>query len=411
VSTPQGRFPFDQETSDQESQEVIKPKMLFARTSSSARDAFRFKLAILAAAGIVCLLISILLKDSYHEDAQKQLIFLTGQAAAHTSAAETSSLPPGSRNPPNPLANKSATLFSELEQEDHIVADLIRDLGVALLIAVIVTIVIEKYSSDRLRESIALDVISAAYMKVVPSEIYTEIADNIFRSDVCRRKWKINIKAERWLSEQRAKHVAIVSSVTTYDVENLNNHPIRFEVSGGIDNDIDMEGMGCPFPRFDSIKIANSPPKNGSAPSRDDTGTLLDVTIPPKDSEKVLTREGQTIDYRYKNLVLVLESTHQQIRFGVPVTIPAGQTIGVEFKSARGIRVPGSIVLYATAPADGIDITVKSDENEIKFRVIPLHPNRNALKPDSVSGVSPSGEWHFESGILPWQGFQLKSDP
>ena len=280
-----------------------------------------------------------------------------------------------------------------------LVADILRDLGIALMIAVFVTIVIERYSADRLREDIVRDVVSAAYSKVVPEIIYKEIESNIFRSDVCREEWIVRIVAQKRSPELRVKNLAIIRSCTSYEVRNLNNHQTQYAVSGGIDRDIedtnDLQGL----PRFGYICVSEG------------AQTLFTTKILEEHSNEVLAKDDTSITRFDNNCTLVLSSTRQQIRFSVPIVIPAGKTVKVEFSSERGIRVPGSMVLYASAPAKGIEINAESQENDIKFRVIPLHPNRGGLSPNPPEdGTSPNGKWNFTSGILPWQGFQLRFD-
>jgi hypothetical protein len=78
--------------------------------------------------------------------------------------------------------------------EQHVEPEIIRDLSIALLVAVFVTFAIELYAGLRLRTQIANDVLEAAFEKIVPEEIYDEVRDNIFRSPVVRRDWVVDIK-------------------------------------------------------------------------------------------------------------------------------------------------------------------------------------------------------------------------
>jgi hypothetical protein len=58
-------------------------------------------------------------------------------------------------------------------------------------------------------------------------------------------------------------------------------------------------------------------------------------------------------------------------------------------------------VLHAPVPADGIKITLTV--HGFKLAVLPLHPNRDALRPLQHN------TWLFDAGILPWQGFRFAS--
>jgi len=99
-------------------------------------------------------------------------------------------------------------------------------------------------------------VLSAAYAKVVPEEIYTQIRDNVFRSDVCRRKWEVHINAN---AQQVDNGIAIINVSHFYELENLNRHGISYQVSGGIDLDVSLNDevplRDQDVPKFKSIKI------------------------------------------------------------------------------------------------------------------------------------------------------------
>ena len=130
------------------------------------------------------------------------------------------------------------------------VPDLIRDLGVALWISVIVTFLVEKYASDRLREDIAYNVLSAAYTKVVPEKIYTQVADNVFRSEVYRKDWEVHINEEHFNSTDG---IAIITARYSYELENLKEQEISHEIAAGID--LDVATSDSDIPKFTLLEF------------------------------------------------------------------------------------------------------------------------------------------------------------
>jgi hypothetical protein len=316
-----------------------------------------------------------------HVHRQELLMFAIGQQVTEMSAKRSSD---SAASPDNKSRGRDvAELLEAWKEPDRVGPELLRDLGIALLVSVFVTFVIERYASNRLREHITYDVLSAAYAKVVPQQIYRQVADNVFRSDVYRRNWEVHIQTKGKTEDIQQSHVAIVRGTTTYEVENLNEQEIRFEVSGGIDMDVRVADQI--IPRFHKITLTDQSNRQ-----------LFNECISDNDAKNLLKDGGSPIRIGEG----FLRQQDQQIRFAVPVSIPGRGKIGVTFEGERAVHVPGNYVLYATAPADGIKIVVSGDQ--LHLEVFPLHPNRTALRRPS------SNTWQFECGILPWQGFQLR---
>src|SRR5580700_8715829 len=296
--------------------------------------------------GVIAILIAIILKHRSYEIPNRLLIFQLGQsipggtiASAHLGQATAPA-------PTNALADNVRKLITESGDEDHLGADLLRDLGIALLISAFVTIVIERYASNRLREHITYDVLSAAYAKVVPEMIYSQVADNVFRSDIYRRNWEVIIGAKEAGFDQQ-QGVAIITSSYSYEVENLNEHRIPFEVVGWVDLDVLVPGHDD-VPRFTLMEVNST---NGQS--------LFDQEATAGLSGLLTNPLKQIAHVRKGNLTV--RRSAQDTRFAVQVDIPARGRIKVHFEVVRAIRVPGNFVLIATAPADGITIITNID--------------------------------------------------
>ena len=153
------------------------------KTRSRQNRIFLLALALVASIGIIFIVGSVAWKEKIGRSDGQSLIFTIGQTVPRSEPALSA---------PSATTELVASLKQLLTERsnDDLIADVVRDIGIALIISVIVTFSIEKYASDRLREHITYDVLSAAYAKVVPEKIYSQIADNIFRSDTYRRDWK-----------------------------------------------------------------------------------------------------------------------------------------------------------------------------------------------------------------------------
>jgi hypothetical protein len=346
---------------------------------------FGLSLLLCLALGTICILIAIHLRSSSEEPLRQELMFRIGRLVTNGPASQAIGAKAASAQD-TVLSQQLLQLLQQWPAPAHLGADLIRDLGIALLIGVFVTFAIERYSSERLRQSVTYDVLSSAYAQLVPEEIFSQIVD-VFKSDVWRRNWHVVIETN---PVDPGKGIAIINSTISYDVENLKEHPIDFLLRGHIDADIILRGITL---------------QGYTAPSVAPWYTQITVTYPRNRIDVSASNQsamGVLDGTPYANGELRIELKGEQLGFEVPVVIPARKSVSLTCHLRRAVRVPGSFVLYATTPAAGIRITTAGDD--FAFTVIPLHPNREALRHEG-------SDWFFDYGILPWQGFQLRSMP
>jgi hypothetical protein len=337
-----------------------------------SRQATIFNLVLVSCLlfGTLGIVASIVWKQLDRGDQEKVLIFELGQSVSEL---------PNTPNKPQ-LDQGIRDLIAKLDTNAALFPDIIRDLAIALLISAFVTFSIERYASSRLREHITYDVLSAAYAKVVPEKIYTQVADNVFRSDVYRRGWEVHIdsNAEQPLLEEG---IAFITSTYSYDLENLNEHTISYKVPAAIDLDVPLPPERN-VPRFISFAVGDD---HSLQTDQKDTRALFEQPLQENQSK------------RLGNLTLVRDGQH--LALTADIKLPARQRVPVRYKVERAIRVPGNYVLSATVPADGIKIIVKVAG--FKLIVVPLHPDHEALR-------NPQDDtWLFEAGILPFQSFRF----
>jgi hypothetical protein len=335
---------------------------------------FRLKLWVSLLFGVLLIAASVILKFTITDKTEKALIVQLVQSIA-SGAADLKS-----------VSEFLGSLAAETNQNAILLADIVRDLGIAVVISVIVTFSIEKYSSDRLREHITYDVLSAAYSKVIPEEVYTQVADNIFRSNVFRRNWEVHINATAGALDTR-RGTAIITARYSYDVENLNEHSIPFKVLASVD--LDDPPPDDDVPKFTAFAV------------EDERNQPL---VQPNDAAKLLTKPAKSIAMpdpeRSGNVIL--ERDTREMRMSADVAIRPRRSIKVTFGVERAIRVPGHYVLSAPVPADGIRIII--NVHGFSLTVVPLHPDREALqKPQTDT-------WRFDAAILPWQSFRFTAE-
>ena len=200
---------------------------------------FFYILVLCVAVGLICIFGAVWWKHSLLEN--RLVVFETGQTIGQIEGVGSVTVP---------LAEQVKKLLGGESEVKVLLVDGLRDVGIAFFLAAVVTLLIDWYSSTRLRQEIAHDVVSAAYTKLIPKEIYTQVADKVFRSDVCRRDWRVVITAQ----PQSINGTAVITATYSYDVENLNEHEIPFEVNAGIDLD-DPPPHGD-MPKFEIIQCS-----------------------------------------------------------------------------------------------------------------------------------------------------------
>src|SRR5947209_18115996 len=111
-----------------------------------------------------------------------------------------------------------------------ILLDIVRDIGVALIVTVVTATSIEMFVNSRVRRQIEADVFQATFRKFLPDPIYMQVRDKVLGAGVIRRDWTIDMRvidpraepdayAElRRLSDER---LYIVEGRMSYEVENL----------------------------------------------------------------------------------------------------------------------------------------------------------------------------------------------
>jgi len=273
---------------------------------------------------------------------------------------------------------------------NEIVLDVVRDLGIGLLVSVFVVVFIEWRAGLTLRKEIATDVLEAVYRKTVPPPIFDQIRDSTFRSDVLRCDWKLDIAVldvaehEQLYSRVRGapggENIYLMESTVSYRLKNLNDHSIGYLVSHGIDLDIRVPGEGVPC--FTEVNIG----KDRFSIDQDQRRSLID---------------GGACMHAGLSLELDGES---EVLFARQAQLPRSGDVDIRYKLLRAIRAPGLYVLSCATPADGISIKIDGPEN-LAFTVRPLHPQGPEIKEENP------GHWEFQFGMLPWQGVQVVSNP
>jgi hypothetical protein len=292
------------------------------------------------------------------------------------------------------LALIATSVFWRGEADKLLGPDVVRDLGIALLVSVFMTFAIELYASKRVRQELTYHALSAAYQQIVPEKIFDQINDNVFSSGVYRRNWEVRIQDLEYPSG--SGDTAVIIARYYYQVENLRKRRISYTILASVDlDDPPPSGDLSVFKTFNVNDM-----HDGALVKEADIKRLIDKS--PKQLQHLVT------DKRLEKAVInkgnaTLECVGQNMNLAVDIKIPAESFVSVSFSVQREIRVPGNYVLSSPVPADGIKIRINVEK--FKLYAVPLHPNgREGLRQIS------DDTWQFDAGILPWQGFRFVSE-
>jgi hypothetical protein len=331
---------------------------------------FNLTMGVSLLIGIVLVAAAVMWRRSVLDENERLLVFHLGQ-----------NIPVSGNVDVNLLTDKISGLLTTPDRGDLLLADIIRDLGIALLIAVFVNFSIEKYSSARLRQSITYNVLSAAYSKVIPEEIYTQVASNVFKSPVYRRNWEVHIAAQAEQIDQN--HPVVITATYSYDLENLHDQVITFPIELSVD--LYDPPPDQDVPKFTTLAITDEHDR---------------PLVTQADVNEVINKPANSITFPIRKGNITLNKDTREL--SITAICPIRRRVSVRFEVRRAIRVPGHYVLTAPVPADGIRIV--TNIVGFKLAVLPLHPNHQSLR-------NPQRDtWEFDAGILPYQGFRLTAE-
>ena len=254
---------------------------------------------------------------------------------------------------------------SILEQETWKDA-LMRDIGIGLFVAVILTLAMEAYARRRLQDEIRTGVIEAAFERLIPSAVFQEVCRSVIGAVCVKRRWEVRmiIQDDKTISAAYPDHYVSMSTLQ-YDLHNTANFPVLQTISIGLDEDVRVEDSeGLPLPRF------------------------IDITIGEK-------------RYSGTELKELLAGT---LEFTTEVKLQPGH-IRVAATMWEVVRVPDTYVWSTPTMADGVSIVIDSSnvrDAKIAFAVAALHSERVRMEERHTGS-----EWRFRGGMLPWQGFQI----
>ncbi len=257
--------------------------------------------------------------------------------------------------------------YANILQQESLLSALLRDFGIAAIVAVLLTISIEFYARNRLQDEIRSGVIEAAFKRLIPGEVFEEIKKFVIGAPCVKRDWRIAmmLRTDEEVTRKFGPNHFVSHTTLQYTLLNITSSVVKQDIHLGLDEDVTGTGQdGLPLPRYEKIQIGE-----------------LEI------------RDKCIREYLSEN---------DQLEFIKEYSLQPGQ-ITVICELHEIIRVPNTFVWSTPIQTEGTTITIDTSAVPcLSFSVIPLHPDRARLE-ERIAGHS----WSFSGGVLPWQGFQI----
>jgi hypothetical protein len=269
------------------------------------------------------------------------------------------------------LSPKEFTVLGFQFAEVEPVSLILKELGVAFLIAFVISIVIEKKAReerDRLARTqmhrVQKNVLEAVYARKIPDDYFKYIETHLLQQTF----YCANLFVKYALA-LRDDGSAQVTCTTSYDVTNNSYDKAPFTVRSTVEKPFR-------FDLFDEVTLKRL--------------SVLDL------------KEGNVTEALKEKLV-ERAVTGEQIGYRYPFELNPGETYTVGIENSWRAQGDAYEFWRAPAPADGIRYQVLASAEDFDVRVVPIHP----VAPRRIAGGAGDDlqGWEISSPLTPDQGF------
>ncbi len=258
-----------------------------------------------------------------------------------------------------PLIHEKGKTFSEFI---IIALELVREIGMACVIAFFLAVIIEFYSTKRLQSETTKKVIEDLVKGFLPESIWKELLFSVFPQRVIRKDWKMKMEIKRG-HDTSTEYIS--TTTVSYILDGFSEYDEEYLLSGELfRQEIGKDDSGRRLPRFISIKL----------------GDIL-------------------YDENLSNLVQILQD--DDFKFEKIINSKQGINFPVSLTWKEKLTIPNTYVHVHTALTENITVKVKYDKSlNLKFVVEALHPDPDKMKYSNNT-------WTFNGGFITGQGIKM----
>lgn len=248
------------------------------------------------------------------------------------------------------------------------VHDVVRDLGIALVIAGIISVSYESFVHQRLLDEIAktaLEGVVELFRRSAGDKVTSQVETHILRSQVLRTKFTIEAKFT-WNDDSRT--LLLCRSEMSYTLKNLSTADVIYPLMARVD----LNGMGV-----EGIKRVKTP-------DQDLTGPELRRAL-----------ENNTDD-----------PSRQTYKKQLQIKGDRQASVLIEFRTVYQPHDHES--WFTNVMADGVKLIVEHPP-DLALNVNANHPNSAQITKKQIDDRHST--WELEYGLLPYQGIMAKWNP
>jgi hypothetical protein len=264
--------------------------------------------------------------------------------------------------------SKIVDSFSSALSRETILDALVRDIGIALIVAALITIALEHYARTRLQDEIRTGVIEAAFARLIPTGVFDEVRETIMSANVVKRDWRVEMYLYRASDELAGDGVYFSHTNISYTLFSVAQGPSREGVGCSLDEALVAQDHNGPVPRINRVVIGQQ----------------------TYDSAEIEKNCGNS-NRRTFLMDAVIERSGTSVHLDI----------------TEVLKVPGVFVWNSRQVAEGFRCSIDSSQlADVEFSIEALHPIKDRLH-ETVRGA----KWEFIGALLPYQGFQVTATP
>jgi hypothetical protein len=275
---------------------------------------------------------------------------------------------------------------SQRSKEHSISRELLRDIGIACLVAVIVSFIYELSTRNIARHETTVDTLNEAMSAFVPNDVWTEVTDQVMKRNFLRRNIQIKLRLFREGELEGGQKIslppdrAVLWMSYGYDLYGLSAGSAKVSVQHELD--YHMWDQSLSLPRF--VRVIVSHPGQQSKTYEGDS------------LNKIYDKHG-SINLDKEEIVSLPPPDRK-----VPVRITTERYEIVSIPGLYSIVMPQLVARTSGGNAQTITISIESLPDDIEPVVATFYGPHTFDRPDPNKNF-----WTYDSIMLPGQGFDI----
>ena len=211
---------------------------------------------------------------------------------------------------------------------------LLRDLGIALVVAAVVSVTYEFLTRATLDHAKIEGVLKTVLASNIPNDAWEQVNTEILQKNVIRRDFQIRLKLRS--DPNLASTQRVLGLETDYQLHGLRTHPVKYTLQHALDEEMWNEGLG--LPRFDSVIIGNTTLIGDDLKRRVNAEGIFsepDLELRANNPVRVVVKRSE-ITYKPGTYHFIFGELTQGVRVHIDDELPSDVEVDVKIWSDKG---------------------------------------------------------------------------